>query len=613
VNDSRNLILAIALSLVVLIGWSFLSEALFPTAEQPSTKFEDGKQVPVQQPESLPTATPETPATIRDRTQVMAESPRVAIETPALKGSINLRGALIDDLVLTRHTETIAGDSAPIRLFSPAGTQDSYFAGFGWQGQGLRLPDGNTIWQPSGDRLAPGTPVTLSWDNGQGQLFQIELAVDENYLFTARQRVGNRAGAPIAVRPFGLVSRVGPSRDRDDWSMHVGPVGVFNGTADYENDYQTLIDEGTRNFGSTGGWLGFSDKYWLAAIVPGQDQQVQAALRHIAPSNIFQADITMPAAVVAPGKMTTATTHLVAGAKEVSVLEAYDEQLATPIDKAIDWGWFEWFMRPIFSLLVWLFQAIGNFGVAIICLVVIVRLLLFPIAQRQFASFGKMRAIQPKVQALQERHKDDKPRMQQEMLKLYRDEKVNPAAGCLPILLQIPIFYALYRVLIVAVEMRHQPFALWIKDLSAPDPLTPINLFGFLPFDPPAVIAIGVLPILVGITMWLQQKLNPPIPDPVQRQVFAFLPWVLMFVMAPFAAGLQLYWVTNNILSIAQQRLLYARHPEMRLPPGGSTPNPAPPAPAPAPVPAPAPAPSLAKPGAGNRQGGGGRRKPRPR
>ncbi|HEY0114983.1 MAG TPA: membrane protein insertase YidC [Allosphingosinicella sp.] len=603
-NESRNLILAIALSLVVLLGWSALSQQFFPTAEQPSTKFEKGKQVPVQQPGSLPTAAPETPRTLRDRNLVLRETPRVAIETPSLRGSINLQGARIDDLVLIRHTETMAPDSPPIRLFAPAGTQDSYFAHFGWQGQGVRLPDPQAVWRPSAPRLAPGRPVTLSWDNGQGQLFEIQLAVDENYLFTAEQRVINRGGAPVVVRPFSLISRVGESRDRDDWTMHVGPVGVFNGTANYNNDYSAIVTERQRQFSSTGGWLGFSDKYWLSAIIPHQQQPVDAALRHNPDSNSFQADVTNPAAVVAPGQITRTPSYLYAGAKEVSLLESYETSLGTPIDKAIDWGWYEWFMRPIFSLLVWLFGAIGNFGVAIICLTLIVRLLLFPVAQRQFASFGKMRAIQPKVQALQERYKDDKPRLQQEMLKLYREEKANPAAGCLPVLLQIPIFYALYRVLIVAVEMRHQPFALWIKDLSAPDPLTPVNLFGFLPFDPPAILAVGVLPILVGITMWIQQKLNPPVPDPVQRKIFGFLPWVLMVVMAPFAAGLQLYWVTNNLLSIAQQRLLYARNPEMRSP---APARPGPPAPA-------APdKPSLAKPGDSGRRGGGGGRKPKSR
>jgi YidC/Oxa1 family membrane protein insertase len=393
VNDTRNLILAIALSLIVLLGWSALSEAMFPTAEQPSTKFEQGKQVPQQQPGSLPTATPETAATIRDRNQVLRESPRVAIETPSLKGSINLKGARIDDLVLTRHTETIASDSAPIRLFSPGGTQDSYFATLGWQGQGVGLPDGNAQWTASAPRLTPGSPVTLSWDNGQGLLFEIVLSVDENYLFTAEQRVSNRSGGPVAVQPFQLVSRVGQSKDRDDWTMHVGPVGFFNGAADYNNDYSTLVDERQRTFGSTGGWLGFSDKYWLAAIIPDQGQQVNAGLRHNPTSNSFQADVTVPPVVVGPNQVSRTTTRLYAGAKEVNVLEAYDDQLGTRIDKAIDWGWYEWFMRPIFTLLPVAVLALGNFGVAIICLTLIVRLLLFPIAQRQFKSFGKMRAI----------------------------------------------------------------------------------------------------------------------------------------------------------------------------------------------------------------------------
>ncbi len=279
------------------------------------------------------------------------------------------------------------------------------------------------------------------------------------------------------------------------------------------------------------------------------------------------------------GGCSRTVSHLFAGAKEVELLEDYSDALGTPLEQAIDWGWFEWFMKPIFSLLVWLFHQIGNFGVAIICLVIIVRLLLFPIAQKQFASMAAMRVVQPKMKALQERYADDKPRLQEEMMKLYREEKVNPVAGCLPILLQIPIFYALYKVLLISVEMRHEPFALWIRDLSAPDPLTPVNLFGYLPFTPPSLLAVGVLPILVGVTMWLQMRLNPQAPDPVQRQIFALMPWVLMFVMAPFAAGLQLYWVTNNILSIGQQRLLYARHPALKEP-IAAPPPPPPPAPA---------------------------------
>jgi len=608
VNDTRNLILAIALSLLVILGWSALSSWMFPPPE--TAKVEAGKQPAEQQQGNAPADATGAPAAVRNVDEVLRETAgeRLAVDTPALRGSINLKGARIDDLLLLRHTLTIDRDSPPIRLFSPGGTAHAYFASIGWTSdtQGVAVPNADTVWTASAPRLVPGAPVTLSWDNGQGLTFEIVLTVDENYLFTVQQKVINRGTGPVAIRPYSLINRIGGVRhrdgeavERDDWTMHIGPVGVFNDAADYANNYEDISAERERSFTSNGGWLGFSDKYWLAAIIPGQDAAVQARLRHTGDRDSFQADVTVAPAVVSPGQTTTTTSHIFAGAKEVTVLEAYTASLGTTLDKAIDWGWYVWFMRPIFSLLVWLFGVLGNFGVAIICLTLIVRLLMYPIAQKQFRSFGQMRAIQPKVQALQERFKDDKPRMQQEMMKLYKEEKVNPAAGCLPILIQIPIFYALYRVLIISVEMRHQPFVAWIKDLSAPDPLTPVNAFGLLPFDPPAILAVGVLPILVGVTMWLQQKLNPPIPDPVQRKIFGFLPWVLMFIMAPFAAGLQLYWVTNNILSIAQQRLLYARHPEMKLAPpaagkGGASPPPDEPPPPPAPV----PKPQLAKPGA---------------
>jgi YidC/Oxa1 family membrane protein insertase len=367
-------------------------------------------------------------------------------------------------------------------------------------------------------------------------------------------------------------------------------MGVFDGAADYENNYSDIVDDGQRNFRSTGGWVGFTDQYWLAAVIPQQTSAVDAAIAHNAAGNIFDSGFIAPAVRVQPRSGASYQSHLFAGAKELRLLDTYSEALGTPLERAIDWGWFRWFMIAIYALLNWLFEHIGNFGVAIICLTVIVRLLLYPVAQKQFASMAGMRAVQPKMKALQERYKDDRAKLQEEMMKLYREEKVNPMAGCLPILLQIPIFYALYKVLLLAVEMRHEPFTLWIRDLAAPDPLTPVNLFGFLPFQPPSIIAIGVLPILLGITMWLQMRLNPQATDPVQRQVFALMPWVLMFVMATFAAGLQLYWVTNNILSIAQQRLLYARHPALRNPPdavvtGGPAPPPPPTPPPPPPTP----------------------------
>ena len=576
-SEHRNMILAIVLSAIVLFGWSFITEAWFPTANPPATKTVQGKQVPLPQPQADPAA--DAPQAIRDRRQVLASTPRVRIETPRLSGSINLKGARIDDLVLTRHTEGLGRNSPPVRLFSPAGSPHAYFGSFGWAGDGVSAPGPDTVWQASGNRLTPATPIILSWNNGQGQTFQIRLSIDDGYLFTAEQHLINRGTAPVAARAFALVSRVGESPDPDGWTVHVGPVGVFGGAADYDNNWED-VREGTRSFNSRGGWLGFTDKYWLAAVIPDQASNVEAAFRHL-PSNTYQADFVAAPVVVPAGQASRSTVRMFAGAKEVQLLESYSESLGTELERAIDWGWFRWFMIPIFWLLNWLFAQIGNFGVAIIGLTMIVRLLLFPVAQKQFASMAAMRVVQPKMKALQERYKDDRAKLQEEMMKLYREEKVNPMAGCLPILLQIPIFYALYKVLLLAVEMRHEPFVLWIRDLSAPDPLTPVNLFGYLPFTPPAIIAIGILPILLAVTMWLQMRLNPAPMDPVQKQVFALMPWFLMFMMAPFAAGLQLYWVTNNIISIAQQKLLYARHPVLSQP---ATVGPAPPPPPPPPA-----------------------------
>ena len=362
------------------------------------------------------------------------------------------------------------------------------------------------------------------------------------------------------MRPYGLISRAQKSLDPDSWTVHVGPIGVFNGAANYDIDFKTLDEDSNgEKFSTSGGWLGFTDKYWLTALAPSGETNFAASFRK-APSGAYQADFSDAPMIVPPGKVAASETRLFAGAKEKALLDQYEELGIEKLSKAIDWGWFEWFMRPIFDLLNWLFHHIGNFGVAIICLTLIVRGLMFPIAQKQFQSMAAMRKLQPKMKAIQERYKEDKPKLQQEMMKLYQEEKINPAAGCLPILLQIPIFYALYKVLLVSVEMRHQPFVLWIRDLSAPDHLTPINLFGLLDFTPPGFLLLGVLPILLGVTMWLQFKLNPAPMDPTQAQIFAIMPWVMMFVMAPFASGLQLYWVTSNILTILQQWWLYKKY-----------------------------------------------------
>ncbi len=570
-DDNRNLILTLVLTAAILLGWNFLAPKFFPQlAEKPAaTKNVAGQATPANAPT---TAAPVQKAVPLQQALAAPGGTRLPVETPALKGSINLTGARIDDLVLTKYKETLDKNSPNVRLFAPGGTAQAYFAGWGWSGQSVALPDGNSIWKASAPKLTPASPVTLSWDNGQGQLFQIDLKVDENYLFTATQKVSNNGAAPVAVAPYSYVNRLGIPKDPDSWTIHIGPMGVFDGAADYDTNYKDVDAAGATGVGkaSTGGWLGFTDKYWLAAVIPAQNAKVNTAFRAtdgLGGKKLYQANFAGNQAIVAPGKMTSSQNMIFAGAKETPVLDAYT---TTPgiakLDRATDWGWFYWFEKPIFYTLHWLFKLVGNFGVAIILLTFIVRGLMFPIAQKQFHSMAHMRIVQPKMKALQEKYKDDKPRLQQEMMKIYKDEKINPFAGCLPILIQIPVFYALYKVLMVSIEMRHQPFIGWIQDLSAPDPLHILNLFGLLPFTPPAFLGIGVLALLLGITMWLQFKLNPAQMDPMQQQIFSIMPWMMMFVMAPFAAGLLIYWITSNILTIAQQKWLYNQYPQLREP-----------------------------------------------
>ncbi|MGZ2411008.1 YidC/Oxa1 family membrane protein insertase [Sphingomonas sp. F9_3S_D5_B_2] len=557
-NDSKNLILAVVLSALVLLGWTWATNRFFPVANPPSTKIVNGRQQPVPQPQASPTLT--TPQAKQSRAAVLAAGPRVRINTPSLQGSINLKGAQIDDLVMVRQRQTIAKNSPPVRLLSPLGAPGAYIASFGWAAQGTAAPDLNTAWTADSQTLTPGHPVTLTTQSPDGVRYQMRIAVDDGYLFTVQQSAMNGSGKPVTVRQIGLVSRSEQSADPSSWTNHVGPISLFNGKASYDIDWKDLDKAGSggRSFSGVSGWLGFTDKYWLTALAPAGNAAMAADFRH-SPSGGYQADYALPPTVVAPGQALTTQTRLFAGAKEKAWLDRYEGAGIPKLSKSIDWGWFEWFMRPIFSLLIFLFHTVGNFGVAIICLTLIVRAIMFPVAQKQFQSMAAMRKVQPKLKAIQEKYKDDKQRQQQETLKLYQTEKINPAAGCLPIVIQIPIFYALYKVLLVSVEMRHQPFALWIKDLSAPDPLTPVNLFGLLHFTPPHLLAIGVLPILVGFTQWLAMKLSPQAVDPAQQQIFALMPWFMIFIFAPFAAGLQLYYVTNNLLTLLQQWWLYRR------------------------------------------------------
>jgi YidC/Oxa1 family membrane protein insertase len=554
VNDSKNLILAVVLSALVLLGWTWAANKYFPAANPPSSKIEAGKQQALPQPKAQPSGVP-TPKKLQSVAAALGAGPRIAIRTDSLQGSINLKGAQIDDLLLLREKQTLAKDSPPVRLLSPLGTPGGYIAQFGWTAEARQVPTLDTQWTADSNTLAPGHPVILTTQTADGTRYQIKIAIDDGYLFTVEQSVTNSAGAPLNIRPMGLVSRATQSADASMWTNHVGPIGVFNGKVDYSVNWKDLDQGKGENFDQTG-WLGFTDKYWLTALVP--QSSANSEFRK-SPSGGYQADYALAPAMVAPGQTLTTKAQLFAGVKEKAGLDRYEAAGIPLLSYAIDWGWFWFFARPIFDLLVILFHAVGNFGVAIICLTLIVRLVMFPVAHKQFQSMAAMRKLQPKMKAIQERFKDDKQRQQQEIMKLYQAEKVNPAAGCLPILLQIPVFYALYKCLLVSVEMRHQPFVGWIRDLSAPDPLTPVNLFGLLHFTPPAMLAIGVLPILVGATQFVSMKLNPQPMDPAQAQVFAIMPWFLVFIMAPFAAGLQLYWITNNLLTMAQQWHLYRK------------------------------------------------------
>ena len=582
-SEQRNFILAIVLSGLILFGWSTIASRWFPPANPPVTKIQGGKTTPVPAPGAPPAVTVQ--AAKRSREAVIAASPRLPIRNARVTGSLNLKGARIDDLVLNTYRETIAKNSPNVRLLSPQGAPQAYFASFDWMGNGVAVPNADTVWTADKAELSPTSPVTLRWDNGQGQIFVLKIAVDDQYMFTIDQRVANTSDAPIVARPYAVVNRAEKPADPDNWVAHIGPLLAVNGAVNYDIDYSYLtateIGFWDRIFGTKavpgvnsanglGGWLGFGDKYWLTALAPKGAARIDAAFR--AGEGSFQADIMRSPVTVAPGRAASVVTNFFAGAKQINALDAYESAYKIPLfGKAIDWGWFEVFEKPLFHYLHWLFGIIGNFGLAIMALTLTVRGLMFPIAQKQFQSMASMRIVQPKMKAIQDRFKDDKTRQQKEIMELYKTEKINPLAGCLPVFIQMPIFFALYKVLMLTIEMRHQPFVGWIQDLSVPDPLTPVNLFGLLPFTPPHIIAIGVLPIILGVTMYIQFKLNPPPPDPVQAQMFSIMPWVLMFVMAPFAAGLQLYWATSNILTIAQQKWLYSRYPQLKNSPVAPT------------------------------------------
>jgi YidC/Oxa1 family membrane protein insertase len=579
--EQKNLVLALVLSMAILIGFQFLyaeSEPVVTDADlteqglAPAPDGVPGNGVPgpangvpqVDAGAAGPGAVPGVaPVIVQSRDEVLGVGARVAIETPRVHGSLALTGGRIDDLWLSDYRETLDDDSPEVLLLSPLGAPGAYYVEFGWAPASrgaTKVPDAETEWTANRETLTPQNPVTLTWDNGEGLVFTREVAIDDNYVITVNQRVENTGTQTVTLFPYALASRTGMPDTLGFFILHEGPIGVFNETLS-EVKYNDLIDDGPITETSTGGWIGISDKYWLVALVPDQRTQFQAGFRHsFAGDDKFQVDYLGNGVTIAPGTIGEVTNRVFAGAKEVETLEAYRAGLGIDrFDLAVDWGWLFFLTKPIFQAIDYLYGLTGNFGVAIIVFTAFVRLLFFPLANKSFRSMGKMRMLQPEMTRLREAYKDDRERMTKETMELYKREGVNPLSGCMPILLQIPVFFALYKVLFVTIEMRHAPFYGWIRDLSAPDPTSFVNLFGLIPFDPPGFLTIGIWPLLMGLTMFLQMKLNPAPPDPIQAKVFMFLPVIFTVILAGFPAGLVIYWTANNALTIAQQWIIMRR------------------------------------------------------
>ena len=568
-GQGRNLLLAAILSLALIISWS----VLFPTEDPPGSRpIAEGQTTGIPAPaEELDdvASVPNTAAAAGQEagTRLPETSRRIRIETPQLAGSLALKGGRIDDLSLVRYRETLDTDSDRVALLSPQGGPDPYYAIYGWAASAAfgPTPGPNTEWTlASGTELTPQTSITLSWDNGSGLRFERHIGVDEEFLFTITQRVFNRSTSPVSLVPYGVVARHGEPDTTGFYILHEGGIGMFDGQLvelDYDDitDLPALPGEGgpTRKDTIAGnGWLGFTDKYWMTALIPAAGQPFTAAFK--APQRrtgtVYQADFRLPSVTVPAGGSAEAQTYLFSGAKVVNTIRGYQEMLNFDrFEDAVDWGWFFFLTKPIFRLLDWVNQSVGNMGYAILLLTLMVKAALFPLAYKSYASMARMKHLQPEMMAIKERAGDDRQRMQKEMMELYRKEKVNPAAGCLPILLQIPIFFALYKVLFVTIEMRHAPFVGWIRDLAAPDPTSVFNLFGLIPWTPPEFLGIGFWPVLMGLTMWFQMKLNPTPTDPIQQKIFTWMPVIFTFMLGRFPAGLVIYWTANNILTAIQQ------------------------------------------------------------
>jgi YidC/Oxa1 family membrane protein insertase len=573
--EQRNLLLAIMLSVGILIGFQFLFQKFHPVTPPPvpvpaPSAVQTAPSAPASHatlpatvasgnPSALGAAAPAATAEGETRQAAIAEQPRIRIDTPRLHGSIALTGARLDDLTLATYHETTDPHSPEVVLLEPTGTKDPYFAQFGWVADqsGVKVPDANTKWTASsgsGVTLTPTSPVTLTWDNRVGLVFTRTISVDQNYMFTIEQTVRNTADAPVSLSSYGLISRSGTPQVSGYYILFEGLIGELDGSL-REIKYASLKPGEPDDYSSTGGWLGFTDKYWLTALVAPQHEAVKAQFRHVVEDGIdrYQTDFTGPAIIVPAGGATTASTRFFAGAKELNLLQAYTAQGIPHFDLAIDFGWFYFLTKPIFLILQFFDGVLGNFGLAILLLTLLIKLAFFPLANKSYQAMSKMKLLQPEMQKIRERFPDDKARQQQEIMAMYKRVGANPMAGCLPIVIQIPVFFSLYKVLFVTIEMRHAPFFGWIHDLSAPDPTSFANLFGLIPFTPPHFLMIGAWPLIMGVTMFLQQKLNPQPVDPMQARMFMALPIVFTYMLSAFPAGLVIYWAWNNLRSIAQQ------------------------------------------------------------
>ena len=594
-TDNRNTILAVILSGLVLIAWQYfynvpamekqraLQQAQSELAKpaNPATPSTAPQTGAAPAPGANAPAQPAASTTVVSRDAAIAASPRVKIETPRLTGSISLKGARIDDLSLVQFRETVDPASPAIVLYSPSGTAEPYYAEFGWvgaSGSTARIPDQATEWQQDGvGSLTPTHPVTLKYDNGDGLTFRRTISIDERYLFTIKDDVSNVGNAPVTLYPFALISRHGTPKVAGYYILHEGLIGYLGDQGLQEYGYKKIDDAKSVAFKVTDGWLGITDKYWASALLPDTNAQLQARFSSnlVGTVHTYQTDYLEDPQTIAIGGSASANARLFAGAKEAGVVginfpfgpAGYNKELSlNHFDLLIDWGWFYFITKPMFLALDLFYHLVGNFGIAILLVTVLVKLLFFPLANKSYASMAKMKSVQPQLAALKERYPDDKVKQQQEMMEIYKKEKINPIAGCLPVALQIPVFFSLYKVLFVTIEMRHAPFFGWIKDLSSPDPTNLFTLFGLLHFDPTQLplfghyLALGIWPIIMGITMWFQMKLNPTPPDPTQQMIFAWMPLIFTFMLAGFPAGLVIYWAWYNTLSVLQQSFIMRRN-----------------------------------------------------